>query len=268
MAYTIPNAMTLESKRFKQIRLGLQAAPNTGKTTSALTAPGVVVADFDNKLSASNALNAGKKLADITIIPFYNAEFVDKLVPRGHPSLSPNKRDAFKKWLSVEAPKLQEDQTLLVDSWTMLQAAFDTQQGYEPALNSRGGEDKFVFWAKKVEYAKDVMERIKTLNCNVIVTFHETVERDDEGKVTGKTKPIMQGQFADQIAGHFTDYFRCHAVAKLKDPANPRSEVIGTEYLWQTSSDNICNCACHLSGIKPRVQASWNLFIEPDKYRL
>lgn len=259
MAYTIPNAMTLESKRFKQIRLGLQAAPNTGKTTSALTAPGPVVADFDNKLSASNAINAGKKLADIVILPFYSAEFVDKIVPRSHPSFQPNKRDAFRKWLSTEATKLQEDQTFIVDSWTMLQAAFDTQQNYEPAIGKGGAVDKFAFWAAKIEYAKDIMERLKTLNCHVIVTFHETIERNDEGNATGKCKPVMQGQFADQIAGHFTDYFRCHAEAKPNTP---------TTYLWQTAPDNSCNCGTHLSGIKPRIPATWDVFVHPEKYKI
>lgn len=259
MAYIIKDAMTLESKRFKQIRLGLQAAPNTGKTTSALTAPGPVVADFDNKLSASNALNAGKKLSEITIIPFYNAEFVDKLVARSHPAFAPNKRDAFTKWLGSEATKLQEDQTLIIDSWTMLQAAFDQQQSYEPAISKKGSEDKFVFWAAKMDYAKGIMERLKTLNCNIIVTFHESIERDDEGKPTGKCKPVMQGAFADQIAGHFTDYFRCHAEAKPNTP---------TSYLWQTAPDNSCNCGTHLSGIKPRVLATWDVFVHPEKYKV
>ena len=268
MAYTPPKAMTLESSRFKQIRVGIQAAPNSGKTTSALTAPGPVVADFDNKLSATNAICAGKDLKDVIIIPFYDGAFVDSIVKRAHPAFPPNKRDAFKQWLTLEGPKFQQDQTLIIDSWTMLQAAFDQQQNLEPAIGRNGAEDKFVFWAKKIEYAKEIMERLKTLNCNVVVTFHETVERDDEGRVTGKVTPLMQGKFADQLAGHFTDWFRQHAVAKLKDPANPRSEIVGTEYLWQTTSDNAANCGTHLMGIKPRVPANWDVFVHPDKYKI
>lgn len=268
MAYTIPNAMTLESKKFKQIRLGLQAAPNVGKTTAALTFPNPVIADFDNKLSATNAECAGKKLSEITIIPFYNAEFVDKIVPRAHPLYAPNKKMAFSKWLMTEGVKLEEDQTLIVDSWTMLQAAFDQQQSYETSINKAGKEDKFVFWQAKIEYSKDIMERLKTLRCNVVVTFHEIQERDDEGRPTGKLKPLMQGQFTDQLAGHFTDWFRAHVIQKHKDPANPKSEIIGAEYIWQTTSDNTCNCGCHLSGIKPRVPATYDVFANPSKYKL
>ena len=260
MAYTIPNSMTLESKRFEQIRLGLQGAPNAGKTTAALTFPGIVVADFDNKLSETNAFYAGKKLNEITIIPFYNAEFVDKLKPRGHPAYAPNKRDAFKFWLSTEAPKLQADQTLFIDSWTMLQAAFDQQQGYEPAVTRKGEIDKFVFWDKKLEFSKDVCERLKTLNCHVVVTFHETIERDDEGKPTGKMKPVMQGQFADQIAGHFNNWFRCHAVSKLENPSDSRSKVIGSDFFWQTIPDNMCNCCTQLRDLPRLVPANYSIF--------
>lgn len=267
MAYEIPNAMTLESKRFTQIRLGLQAAPNTGKTTGALTFPRPVVADFDNKLSETNAICAGKKLSEVIILPFYNAEFVDKLKPRTNPRFQPNKRDAFLIWLMNEGVKLENDQTFILDSWTMLQEAFDQQQNYEPAINRKGEEDKFVKWARKMEYAKEVCSRLKTLNCNVIVTFHETIERDDEGKPTGKLKPVMQGQFTDQLAGHFNNWFRCHALARLTDPKNPRSEQIGTDYLWQTASDNMVNCATTLIGIKRLVPANYDLFVNPDKYK-
>lgn len=267
MAYQFNNALTLAKRQFKQIRLGLQAAPNCGKTTSALTFPNVVVADFDNKLSATNAKLAGKELADVTIIPFYDADFCDSLVPRKNKLFAPNKRDAFTAWLNKEAVNMQQDQTLIIDSWTMLQAAFDQQTGYEPAISRNGSEDKFVFWARKVEFSKEVCERLKTLNCHVVVTFHETIDRDDEGRPTGKMKPVMQGQFADQLAGHFTDWFRQHAVAKLKDPANPRSEIIGTEYLWQTTADNVCNCGTHIHGLKPRVPATYDVFLNPDKYK-
>lgn len=268
MAYQPKNSMTLDSKRFKQLRVGLLAAPNSGKTTAALTFPGPVVADFDNKLSATNAICAGKKLSDITIIPFYDAAFVDSVKPRSNPRFAPNKRDAFLSWLNTEAVQLQSDQTLIIDSWTMLQAAFDQQTNYEPAIGRNGSEDKFVFWARKIEYAKEIMERLKTLNCHVVVTFHETVDRDDDGKLTGRVLPLMQGKFADQLAGHFTDWFRQHAVAKLKDPSNPRSEIIGTDYLWQTTSDNVANCGTHLNGIKPRVPANYDVFVNTDKYKI
>lgn len=268
MPYLPKDTMTLDTKRFKQIRLGLAAAPQTGKTTAMLTFPNPVVCDFDNKLSATNALCAGKQLSDVAIIPFYNAEFVDKLKPRSNPRFAPNKRDAFLIWLNTEAIKLESDQTLIIDSWTTLQSAFDQQQGYEPAISRNGSEDKFVFWARKIEYAKEICERLKTLNCHVVVSFHETIDRDDEGKPTGKMKPVMQGAFADQLAGHFTDWFRQITVAKLKDPANPRSEIIGTDYLWQTSSDNTANCGTHLMGIKRLVPANYDVFAHPEKYKI
>lgn len=262
--YKPEGSISLAERKFKQIRLGVQSAPFAGKTTAVLTAPNPVVADFDNKLSETNALYAGKKMEDIIIVPFYDAAFCDKIKPREAAIYAPNRRDAFLLWLMKEAPKLQSDQTLIIDSWTMLQEAFDQQQGYEKAYvksgPKQGSEDPRVFWDKKLEFSEDVCSRLKTLNCHVIITFHEQSDRDAEGNLTGKVKAFMQGQFRDKLKGHFTDWFRQHAVV------NKTTQK--TEWLWQTIPDNIADCGTHLYNLKPMVAATWDVFVNPDKYRI
>lgn len=268
MSYTPPNTTTLETKKFSQIRLGIQGYPKTGKTTSALTFPKPIVLDFDNNVDAANAVAAGKSLDEITLVPFYSPAFVDTLVPkRTFAGAAPNRRDALTKWLREHAFKLEPDQTLVLDSWTMVQNAFDQQTGYEPAVSRTGAEDKFVFWKRKIEYAQELCEILKSINCHVVVTFHETIERDDEGRPTGKLRPAMQGQFADQLAGNFTNWFRQQALSRHKDPNNTKSEVIGTDYVWQTSADNIANCGTKLIGIRRIVPAKYDVFVHPENYK-
>lgn len=263
--YKPEGSISLAERKFKQIRVGVQSAPFVGKTTAVLTAPNPVVADFDNKLSETNALYAGKKMEDIRIIPFYDPAFCDKLAPRAAAEmvLAPNRRDAFKLWLMKEGPKLQQDQTFIIDSWTMLQEAFDTQQGYEPAIvktgANKGAEDPRVFWEKKMEFSEDVCTRLKSLNCHVVVTFHEQSDRDQEGNLTGKVKAFMQGQFRDKLKGHFTDWFRQHAIVN--------KQTDKTEWLWQTVSDNIADCGTHLYNLRPMVPANWDVFVNTSKYQ-
>jgi len=257
----IPNTITLAQKPFTQIRLAIQSASGEGKTVAALTAPNPVVLDADNNLSITKAICAGKSADNVTVIPICDKEWIQKNLAVS------NGRDAVFKWISVEAPKLSASHTLILDSWTFIQNAFDSQTRLEPSIGRGGAEDKFAFWERKLTWSKSVCEILRVLKCNVIVTFHETVERNEEGVATGKLKPLMQGAFADQLKGHFTDWFRQTAVAKLKDPNNRYSEVVGTDYMWQTQSDNICSCKTNLMGVKRLVPANWDVFVNPDKYK-
>lgn len=226
-------AKSLLDIKQNQIRLALIGAPSTGKTWSSLTFPNPIIADFDNKLGAHRG-------RDIMVLPFYDADFIvkDCKLPKLHPMNPPNRRDAFLFWLQKEAPKLELTQTLIIDSFSNLEIAFDQQQALEPVMNQYGKVDKFAFWAHKKDYFVAVCNLLKSLKCNVVAIFHETLERNDEGDFTGKLKPVMTGSFKDQILGHFTDVFR----QVTKAQKNTEGKVIGTSYLWQCKSDNICNC--------------------------
>lgn len=263
MPYTPPNTITLDKKPFNQIRLGLQGYPKRGKTTSSLTFPGPVVADFDNNVDEANAVAAGKTMSQITIVPFYSAEFCDKIANRIKPHFPSNKRDAFLRWLSSEGYKLEHDQTLIIDSWTMLQRAFDVQQSLTPTITKTGEEDVYAFWERKLEYSESVCDILQSLKCHVVVTIHETVERNAKGHITGKMRPLMSGQFRDKLSGQFTNYFRQHAIAKKDDKGN----VIGTQYLWQIHPDDIADCGTKLIGLPMFVPATYDVFVNPDKYK-
>lgn len=269
--YIPPGSIPLDKMELQQIRLGIQGPSGTGKTWAGLTFPKPIVLNIDRGLGA----HIGR--AEVIEIPFWNDKFVDSLIPRkvGNPS---NRRDAILKWLNSEGKKLEEDQTLVVDGSTGLQNAFDTQQSLEPVYSSSGKLDSFAYWKFKVSFFGEICEIFKTLKCHVIYICHETLDRNKEGELNGKVRPLLTGQFSDQLASHFTDWFRMHAFSKPVDYTKVKLEEWGmsleeyksmcdsfstkTMYIWQTQADNIANCkSSSLIGQPRYIKADYNTFI-------
>lgn len=217
------------------VRLLLQGFGGTGKTSAALTFPNPVVLDIDNNLGGH------RHRADVTVIPFWDESWATEYKKQYKiPALQ--KHELIFHWIKNEGKKLTEDQTLVGDSWTNLQNWFDTVVGAQKFYTAKGGEDGFQFWKLKKAFSLQVCEELKTLRCNQVWNCHETVERDDEGKITGKVKPLMQGAFSDELSTHFTDYYR----QLVKE--NDKKEI---QYLWQVRGDNKCNCKCTSIKLKP-----------------
>jgi hypothetical protein len=237
-------------------RILLMGYPGTGKTWAALTFPNPVVVNFDRGLAA----HIGKE--GIIDIPFYDSKFVDTQAKRTFATAPCNKRDGFMNWVRAEAPKFEKDQTLIIDSWTSLQNGFDTQQKLEPAFSKNGQEDKFSFWRAKIDFSREVCEALKALPCDVIVVAHEIIERDDDGRATGKARPLMSGQFADEFPSHFSDVFRQLAINTYKDPTNTKSEILGTRYCWQTQADGSANCKTMLAGAPKLIDANFTEYMK------
>jgi len=199
--YIPKGGISLDTVEWQQIRLGIQGPPGEGKTYSATTFPNPVVLNIDKGLGA----HVGRK--DIIEIPFWNPAFVSQWATN-KPGEAPNRRDALKKWIASEGPKLVEEQTLVIDGVTGWETAFDTEERKYPVHSSSGEENKFIFWRNKLEYFQELFESLKFLKCHVIVISHEQVERNSKGDLTGKIKPIFTGQFGDKLVSHMTDHFR------------------------------------------------------------
>ena len=275
MPYIPPNTQSLKDNNISaQSRIALMGYPFTGKTWSALTWPNPIVCNFDNKFGA----HLGR---DILIVPFHDPAFVDSLAKRQVPAHPPNVRDAFKVWLDNQAPKLERDQTLIIDSWTMLNTAQELQTSKEVFLTSQGKVDDRAPWRVKLDYFKDICNRLRTLTCDVIVTFHEQDDRfktgTQAGEVNGKVRPLMSGQFKDQLMGHFTDFFRQHCIDKapkwedqsirnqkgkdwIKDLWESTPANIPTIYAWQTYSDDIADCGSTLNNPPPFIPVNYSSF--------
>lgn len=241
--------------------VGLLGEAGTGKTTAAATFPNPHFADFNRGLTQF----AGK---DIQHTPFYDDNYcvsVLKMAKHAQTGII-NKRDGFKKWLKDEGSKLQEDQTLILDSWVDLQNAFDRQTELEPAYTQKGTVDEFAFWARKIEYSRDIMSTLQGLSCHVVVIFHEMKTRDEKtGELLDKISPLMQGKFVQQLSLYFSDFFRCLAVSKM-NPQNKLNLIDGKElpkdinFLWQIKPNAFFNAKTRMNRKETFVPADFSSF--------
>jgi len=188
-------------------RIAIIGAPGSGKTTSCLTFPNRIWADFDHKLPANE-----------TSMPFWNSDFCDKLATRTFKTIV-NRRDAFKFWLRDNHAEFHEDQTFILDSWTLLMNAFEVQTSAEDELLDQNDKsNKYYLHKQRLLYCRQIFECLKAMRCIVVVTFHEAADRDKDGELNGKVRPLMDGQFKDQIFGQFTDVWRQRANIYETDP--------------------------------------------------
>ena len=112
------------------IRLGLQGDPGTGKTTAAATFPNPIFLDFDNQLTSL----AERK--DILRVPFYDKNFVKDVLKVNPVNGVNDSRNGLIKWLANELHKFTQEQTIVLDSWTAMQDAFDNVKEQEPVYRS------------------------------------------------------------------------------------------------------------------------------------
>jgi hypothetical protein len=257
--YKPTNSINMTNAELPQIRLGLQGPAASGKTWAATTFPNPVFMDIDNGLTAHRG-------RDILRVPFYDPTFIRQLCPNSKVTDPPNRRDAVRFWLRDEGNKLEPDQTLVVDSWTTLQNAFDQQTELEPVRTRQGLVDEFAFWAKKIDYSRDIMELLMGLRCHVVVCFHEISQRDPKtGLLLEKLQPLMQGKFVAQLKVYFTDFFRQHAIGKLDEQKQVR-EINGkkltedTTYMWQIKSDAIFDAKTRMNRPEIVIPASFSSF--------
>jgi hypothetical protein len=93
-------------------------------------------------------------------------------------------------------------------------------------------------------------------------------------------RPLLTGQFGDQLASHFTDHFRAHAyAAPTKEQEAKALEFYKltlpqlnewrkkmppqTFYVWQTASDEIAKCKTSTMVSAPKfILADYNSIIQ------
>jgi hypothetical protein len=256
------------------IRLLLLGAPGEGKTWSALTFPNPIIRNFDNKLTGYQESHPD---SNIQVVNFDKELVVDKLGcsnmgfgKPNNPAFPLNVRDAAKKWLTIFGPELTPEQTLVDDSWTSLQNRFDIQSQlpHEISYTKSGEEDKFAFWRMKQKYSGEMTELYKTLRCNVVVICHEVKERNEDGNLTGKLKPLMQGGFADQLVGQFSDAYRQICITKDMKEYESIKKTLGRdingerEWLWFTKSNALFTACSSVKGLPPLVPATYESLIK------
>lgn len=248
-----------------QYRILIQGYPGTGKTHSALTFPNTVVINHDRGLVS----HVGRK--DVLELNINSPTFNKGRHPK----------DWVLQFLLGEALKLEEDQTLVHDSWTTFQDAVDDWLVKNPPISHKGKEDGYEIWRIKMDVSRIVCNAYAALQCNIIVPCHEQVDRDEKGRIDG-LKPLMPGQFGDKLGGYFTENFRQLMVDKPTTDVEwgkikfelfgvkNRQEFEATFFpmfpdrasmnFWQTRSDAVVKCKTSLIGAPHFIPANYTAF--------
>jgi hypothetical protein len=216
-------------------RIAIIGPPGSGKTTSLLTFPDLVVFDLDRKLPTG-----------VANIPAWNPDWADEVIGgKGRRTFNiANIRDASLMWIRDNITKFEPEQTFAIDSWTFLMDFFaiQTYAEDEAAKESNG----FFFWGQKLKYATKLMSYLKSAKCRVVVTMHETIDRDEKGNLNGKIRPLMNGGYQDQLLGGFTHVWRMRgnvvpkaANGTVKRKADGTVDKSTLAYFWQVAGDSI-----------------------------
>jgi len=277
--YLPPNCHTLDKVLEPQVRLGIQGFPGVGKTWAALTFPNPIVFNLDKGLGA----HFGNK--QIAEIPIYEDDYCKTIYP-AYKNIG-DKKSVIEIWFEKIAPKLEDDQTLIFDGGTGLQRIYHKWWESNPVLTKQGKVDDFAEWRLKINFIGSILEVAKTLKCNFVYICHEAEKKDKDGLYSGKIRPLLTGQFCDEIVSHFTDWFRAHATKKPVDFAQVKNETLknfgcksiiefksicddfknDTVYYWQTESDDICDCkASSLVDFPRYIPANYRAFLKYSKF--
>jgi len=272
--YIPPNSNNLSSiKDIPQIRLGIQGYPGTGKTWAALTFPNPLVLNLDRGLGA----HVGRP--DVHEIPFYSSEYCKTIKT---PYLPTDLKDVLHMWIDKEGKKLEPDQTLIVDGLTGIQNAYHKWYTVNQVYTKQGKVDDFAEWNLKKVFLSEFIEYFKYIKCHVVFIAHEADKKEKDGTYAGKVRPLLTGQFGDELVSHFTDWFRSHVAdkptvevpeTKLKDFGMTKDEYAkwcatfprNTMYYWQTEGDSVFDGKCSsLINFPKFIPASFGVF---SKYR-
>lgn len=188
--------------------IGIQGEPNAGKTTAATSWPNPLVLNFDKKLRPG-----------ILEVPFWNQAWVNEYM-RLKPPLTASRSECLIKWLRAEGPKLPADITLVLDSFTMVEASWtEYVNNNRHVFYTKGGGNtapeynQRAMFAAKQDYFIELFALLKSTSCPVVVTFHETIARNDKGQPTGKFRTLVSGgAFKDQLEGNLGMLIRLEQV--------------------------------------------------------
>lgn len=259
--YIPEGCLTLDKSVEEQIRLGIQGFPGTGKTWAALTFPNPIVINFDR------GVGAHKGRADVVDVPFWNPEWI-KTFYKNYKGLE-HVKIALTEWLEKYGPKLVREQSLIIDGSSEVEAAYHAWYKENKVYSKKSNEEnEYAEWNFKNDWFQDLHALFKSFKCNIIWLMHEA-EIADKPKVneplyySGKTRPLMSGQFKDKIVGKYTDWFRQRAETKfteekitdkvLKDFGYKDKKAFmerqsefprDTIYFWQTDGDSQTDGKC------------------------
>jgi hypothetical protein len=230
----------------QKLKLLIYGQSGAGKTVFSAGAPKPLVLDFDGKVSSAAsyfAHNAPERLKEIS---FENL------------TDTPGQERPFRRFSKIlrdlqsqaAAGKLQYE-TVILDSLTLFLDAFMADiMAENPGVKRPNNVPALQDYQILNLQFKDVMSRLLSLPCHVIVVGHITSETNQE---TGRIfwKPLVPGKLADRLPQIFSEVYRAYVISKDNQP----------QFVLQTSSDGEYICRTQIPGIPTHVPSDFNRLV-------
>lgn len=210
-----------------QIRLFLIGPPKSGKTFSAATFPDPIFVDFDKGLTSPELRERKLKF-----LPMYDNDFIKNEMKQQ------NSVNALTWFLKNEAPKLTNEQTIVLDSLSTIGDVVMEDCVKRTPINN-GKPEGYWTWTEWAKWWLNLCHMFNSLTCHVVVTAHEKEIRNDEtGKLEGYLWLMKGKDFSPRMPQFFTDIFR--QIKTSKEAGGKITE----EFNWQVKGDTAFPFAC------------------------
>ena len=192
--------------------LALIGPPKAGKTVFALNFPDPYILDCDNNLAG--ALRYHQHATKPFDFWYDN--------PNDEPD--PTKRWSFCMKALDEAVKHPKVKTIFADGLTLLGYYLEQHILANSSKGSGGMNDLIIAGEKVMNMSqwgpfKNLMSKlVMACKCSgklFIMSCHEHIEQSESGAVVGY-KPLVNGSLRNNIAGYFTDVWRCETTTTPK----------------------------------------------------
>jgi DNA polymerase III delta prime subunit len=243
------------AKPHRNQRFLICGAPGTGKTTSALSFPNVIVANGDNKLPPKH----WNYPDGIPTMDFFNPQYLTEALQQPLGGIKQNLPDparALNKMLRTIAVQFPAETTLVIDSLTWFQDAAYSVFDNEPQLTKENKIDDRAIWANIRDWYGEFLFAITKLSCRVVVICHEEPEEDDKGRLNGRYRPLTIGKTRNIIASKFTDVVHQIVVQERSPLGNPIGKP---KFLWEIRPSERMGLTSSLPNSieQPTVEATW-----------
>lgn len=230
----------------QKLKLLIYGQSGAGKTVFSAGAPKPLVLDFDGKVSSAAsyfAHNAPERLKEISFENLTDTPGQDRPFRRFSKIL----RDLQAQAAGGKFPY----ETVILDSLTLFLDAFMADiMAENPGVKRPNNVPALQDYQILNLQFKDVMSRLLSLPCHVIVVGHITSETNQE---TGRIfwKPLVPGKLADRLPQIFSEVYRAYVISKDNQP----------QFVLQTSSDGEYICRTQIPGIPTHIPSDFNRLV-------
>ena len=230
----------------QKLKVLVYGQSGAGKTVFSAGAPKPLVLDFDGKVSSAASYFAHHNPERLKEISYENMTDV------------PGQERPFRRFMKI-LRSLHEQaaagkfpyETVVLDSLTLFLDAFMADiMAENPGVKRPNNVPALQDYQILNLQFKDVMSKLLSLPCHIIVVGHITSETNQE---TGKIfwKPLVPGKLADRLPQVFSEVYRAYVTQKDGQPA----------HILQTNSDGEYICRTQIPGLPGHIPSDFGRLV-------